>query len=107
VEERDIKAPLVYVMGRDIEAEAAFYVFTHTPCSCAVVASGRDYDIAKQWVSGVFQAADESACRELASHLARSTGLPVLTIGEGKGMKAVHSSGDEEEICLSNLTFTN
>lgn len=104
MEEHDIKAPLLYVLGRDIDPEHAYYIFTLTPCSCAVVASDKDFQIAKQWVSGVFQATDESACKDLALHLARATGLPVLTIGEGKGMKAVYSSGEEEDLCLFKQT---
>jgi hypothetical protein len=107
VEERDIKAPLVYVMGRDIDAETAHYVFSTTPCGCAVVASPKDFEVAHQYVDGVFEAVDETACRELAAHLARSTGLPVLTIGEGKGIKAVYSTDEEEDLCLSNLTKMN
>lgn len=107
MEEIDIKAPLLYVMGRDIDPEAAYYVFTHTPCSCAVVASAEDHELTKQWVSGVFQAADESACKDLALHLARATGHPVLTIGKGKGMKAVYSSDEEEDLCLYKQTSMN
>lgn len=107
MEERDIKAPLLYVMGRDIDAEAAHYVFTTTPCIYGVVTSSTDFQVAQQYVQEVLKAEDESACQEMALHVARATGLPVLTIGEGKGIKAVYSSGDEEELCLSNLTFTN
>ena len=107
MEERDIKAPLLYVMGRDIDAEAAHYVFTLTPCAYGVVVSPKDFQVINQYVREVLQAGDDSACQEVALHVARTTGLPVLTTGEGKGMKAVYSNGDEEEICLSSLTFTN
>ena len=94
-------------MGRDIDAEAAHYVFTITPCAYGVVVSPTDFQIAKQHVREVMKAEDDSACQEVALHVARATGLPVLTIGEGKGMKAVYFNGDEEEICLSNLTSVN
>jgi hypothetical protein len=107
MEERDIKAPLVYVMGRDIDREVAERVFILTPCVYGVVVSAHDCLIAYEHVDKVLKAVDESACRDVALHLARATGLPVLTIGEGKGMKAVYSNGDEEEICLSNPTKTN
>lgn len=107
MEERDIKAPLLYVMGRDIDPEKAHFVFALTPCLLAVAFSSKDFDVAQHYVQSVLQAVDESACQEMALHIARATGLPVLTFGEGKDIKAVYSSGDEEELCLSNLTYTN
>jgi hypothetical protein len=107
MQESDIKTPLVYVMGRDIRPDDVHYVFTITPCYCAVVTSAKDFEIAKHHVREVLEAEDESACRDLALHVARAMGLPVLTVGEGKGMKAVYSNDEEEEICLSNLTSMN
>jgi hypothetical protein len=107
MEEKDIRAPLLYVMGRDIRPEDAHYVFSLTPCMYGVVTSDKDYRVAKHYVPHMLKAEDESACHDMSLHVARLNGLPVLTIGEGKGMKAVYSNGDEEELCLSNLTSTN
>lgn len=94
-------------MGRDIDPEAAYYIFTHTPCFYSVVTSDKDFQVAKRYVQDMLKAEDDLACYEVALHVARATCLPVLTIGEGKGMKAVYSNSDEEEICLSNLTLMN
>ena len=107
MEENDIRAPLLYVMGRDILPEHAHYVFSLTPCVYGVVNSSKDYDVVKHYVPNVLKAEDDLACYEVALHLARASGLPVLTVDEGKGMKAVYSTGDEEEICLSNRTLTS
>jgi len=107
MEENDIRAPLLYVMGRDIDPEKAHCVFALTPCIYGVVTCSKDFDVAKHYVPHMLKAEDELACYEVALHLARASGLPVLTIDEGKGMKAIYSNSDEEEICLSNLTYTN
>ncbi len=106
MEESEIKAPLYYVLGRDIppkELEAAWWVFNITPCATGVVSRHTDRDMINPIVHGVFKADDETACRELAAHLARTTGSPTITVGEGKGMTAVFHDGSEADICLSNL----
>jgi len=94
-------------MGRDIRPEDAHYVFTLTPCMYAVVTGANEFDIAKHYAPNILKAEDATACRDMALHVARLCGLPVLTIGEGKGMKAVYSSDEEEDLCLSNLTSMN
>lgn len=110
MEEIDIRAPLYYVLGRDItrcDLEAAHFVFTITPCSTAVVSRHPDKTLVEQFVFEILKADDESACRDLAAHLARTTGMPMLTVGDGKDMTAVYHDGTEEIICLCRLTGTN
>jgi hypothetical protein len=55
----------------------------------------------------MLKADDETACEELAAHLSRATGCPMLTVGEGKDMTAVFFDGSRQTICLSNLTEMN
>ncbi len=107
MEEADIKAPLYYILGRDIEArdlDAAHFAFTITPCATGVACRHSDKVLLEPFVYQVLQAADEDACCDLAAHLARSTNCPTLTVGEGKEMTAVFHDGRKEQICLSNLT---
>jgi hypothetical protein len=104
VEESDIKAPLYYVIGKDVKAETAQYVFTITPCFYGVVSKHADVAVVQPYVTEVLKAEDETACREIASHVARSYGSPVLLVGEGNQITAVYSTGEEETLCLSNLT---
>lgn len=110
MEESAIRAPLYYVIGREMteeELEAAWWVFNITPCSSGVVTNDKDKALIGPVVWHFFKAEDESACRDLAAHLARTTGKPMLTVGAGKEMVAVYHDGAEETICLSNLTATN
>lgn len=106
MEESEIKAPFYYILGRDTpreEMDAALWVFNITPCSTGVVSRHEDRDLINPVVFQVLKASDESACRELAAHLARTTGTPTLTVGEGSGMTAVFYDGSEADICLTNL----
>ena len=110
MEEVDIRAPLYYVLGRDIpqgDLVAAHFVFTITPCSTGVVSRHTDKALVEHFVFQTLKAHDETACEELAAHLSRSTGCPMLTVGEGKDMTAVYFDGQRETICLSSLTATN
>lgn len=110
MEEVDIRAPLYYVLGRDIaqgDLVAAHFVFTITPCSTAVVCRHTDRSLVEHFVFETLKADDEVACRNLAAHLSRSTRCPMLTVGEGKDMTAVYHDGTEETICLCKLTATN
>lgn len=109
-EEVDIRAPLYYILGRDIsqgDLDGAHFVFTITPCSTGVVSRHSDKALIQPFVFQVLKAEDESACNELAAHLARATCCPMLTVGEGSQMTAVYHDGSSEKICLSNLTATN
>jgi hypothetical protein len=110
MEELSISAPLYYVLGRNIEPGdlvAAHFVFTITPCATGVAARHEDKQLMEPLVWQVLQAADEASCRDLAAHLARTTGCPTLIVGDGKDMTAVYHDGKEETICLSSLTLTN
>ena len=110
MEEVDINAPIYYVLGRDVSEGdlcAAHFIFTITPCGTGVVSRYTDRELIQPFVFEVLKAEDETACGELAAHLARSTGCPMLTVGEGKDMTAVYSDGRKEQICLSSLTATN
>lgn len=110
MEEVDIRAPLYYVLGRDItqgDLCAAHFIFTITPCATGVVSRHSDKTLIEPFVFEVLKAEDESACGDLAAHLARTTGMPMLTVGEGSQMTAVYHDGGREVICLSNLTSTN
>ncbi len=104
MQEADIRAPLVYVMGRNIKAEEAFTVFSITPCFTAVVSTHADHQIVQQYVQEVLKAEDDSVSQELATHVARTTGKPVLTLCDGAGMSALYSDGEKEDLCLSKLT---
>lgn len=94
-------------MGRDIDTDKAQYVFTITPCYRGVVSRHTDRTLIQPFVLDVLQAADEHACCEIAAHVARSTKTPVLTVGDGKELVAVYSTGEVETLCLSNLTAQN
>lgn len=110
MEEVDINAPLYYVLGRDISEGdlcVAHFVFTITPCSTGVVSRHGDKSLIQPFVFAVLRADDETACKELAAHLSRTTGCPTLTVGEGQDMTAVYHDGKEETICLSKLTYTS
>ena len=102
MEESDIKAPLYYVIGKDIKAESAHYVFTITPCYYGVVSRHADVAVVQPYVTEVLKAEDETACREIAAHVARSYGSPVLLVGEGNQITAVYSTGEEETINVSS-----
>lgn len=107
MEEVDIRAPLYYVLGRGIsqgDLDAAHFVFTITPCATGVVSRHSDKVLIEQFVFDVLKADDESACKDLAAHLARATGCPMLTVGEGKDMTAVYHDGVEQQICLKTLS---
>ena len=109
MEEVDINAPLYYILGRDISEGdicAALFVFTITPCATGVVSRHMDKTLIEPFVFEVLQAQDETACGELAAHLARSTNCPMLTVGDGKDMTAVYADGKREFICLSTLSAT-
>lgn len=106
VEEVDIRAPLYYVLGRDIDQGdliAAHFVFTITPCATGVVSRHTDKILLQPFVFEVLKAEDESACKELAAHLARTTGMPMLTVGDGKEMTAVYHDGKQETINVSAM----
>lgn len=110
MEESDIKAPLYYILGRDMnkeDLEAAQWVFNITPCATGVVSRHEDRTLVDPIVYQVFKAEDESACNDLAAHLARSTCRPMITVGEGNQLKAVYHNGVVETICLSKLTLMN
>lgn len=107
MEEADIRAPLYYVLGRDIaqrDLVAAHFVFNITPCSTAVVCRHSDRNLVEHFVFETLKADDDVACRELAAHLSRSINCPMLTVGEGRDMTVVYYDGTEETICLSKLT---
>lgn len=107
MDEGDINQPLFYVMGRKSDPLVVEKLLTITPCFHAVVCKHGDRDLVLPLVEEVWQADDEKACNEFAAHISRSTGRSVLTVGEGKDLKAVYSNGEEEILCLSNLTSMN
>lgn len=108
MEESEIRAPLYYVIGRDMDGqqkEQAHHVLLITPCMTGVVSRHSDNDLIKFFVSDVLQANDESACREIAAHVARTTQRPVLIVDAGNELTAVYPDG--EEICLFSPTYMN
>lgn len=110
MEEVEINAPLYYILGRDISEGdicAAHFIFTITPCATGVVSRHGDKSFIQPFVFAVLRADDETACNELAAHLARTTHCPTLTVGEGTEMTAVYHDGRKETICLSSLTVTS
>src|SRR5258708_3798158 len=107
MEEGDIRAPLYYVMGRKADVDAVQLLLTITPCFNGVVCSHDDKVLIQPLVYEVLQANDVTACNEIAAHVARTTGRSVLTVGDGKEVKAVYSNGEEETLCLSKLTSMN
>lgn len=110
MDESQIRVPLFYILGREATETTlcmAHTVFVTTPCFTGVVGRHKDKELVQSLVVEVLQAQDESACKELAAHVSRSTHLPVLTVDGGKSLTAVYSDGEEEEICLSSLTLTN
>lgn len=110
MEEVDIRNPLYYILGRDIsqgDIVAANFIFTITPCATGVVSRHEDKSLIQPFVFSVLKADDESACKELAAHLSRATGCPMLTVGDGTNITAVYHDGREETICLSSLTGMN
>lgn len=107
MEEGEIRQPLFYVMGRKADPLAVEKLLTITPCFHAVVCRHEDKDLVASLVEEVLQGEDEAACAEFAAHIARTTGRSVLTVGDGKDLKAVYSKGEEETLCLYNLTSTN
>ena len=110
MEESDIRAPLYYVIGCDIsqdDIEAAQLVLAVTPCSTAVVCRHSDKSLVEPFVFETLRADDEKACKELAAHLSMIINIPMLTVGEGKGLTAVYLDGTEEAICLSKRIDTN
>lgn len=110
MEEVEINAPLYYILGRDISEGdicAAHFIFTITPCATGVVSRHEDKTLIQPFVFAVLRADDETACNELAAHLARTTHCPTLTVGEGNEMTAVYHDGGKETICLSRLTVTS
>lgn len=110
MEESDIHVPLFYVLGREATEATlcmAHSAFINTPVFTGVVGRHKDKELIQPFVVEVLQAPDELACKELAAHVARTSHLPVLTVGEGKELTAVYPGGEEETICLSSLTETN
>lgn len=110
MEESSINVPLYYIIGRDMsreELEAAQWVFNITPCATGVVSRHGDKELIDSLVFQVLKAEDESACCDLAAHLARTTGKPMLTVGSGREFNAVYHGGEVETICLSNLIETS
>lgn len=107
MEEADIKAPLYYVMGRKAEAEAVQLLLTITPCYYGVACNAEEKSLLQSIVIEVLQALDAANCATFAQHVARASGRPVLIVGEGKELKAVYSTGEEETICWCNPTDLN
>lgn len=105
MEETDIRAPLYYVMGRNLpqaDIDAAYCIFTITPCFMGVASKHTDRELIQPFVREMLQAPDETSCRECAAHVARATGRPVLTVGGGRQLLAVYSTGEEEAIWLTS-----
>lgn len=107
MEESEINAPLYYVMGRDVDPETVQHIFTITPCTMGVVSRHTDKTLIESLVSDILKADDETTCFEMAAHVARSNGKPVLTVGDGREVTVVYLNGEKEALCLSNLTSTN
>lgn len=104
MEEGDIKAPLYYVMGKKANTEAVQRLLTITPCVYGLAANQEEKTLLEPLVSDVLFAYDQNASGEVAAHIARTLGMPLLLIDEGTELKAVYSTGEEETLCLSNLT---
>jgi hypothetical protein len=98
MEEKDIRAPLYYVMGRECDVEAARHVFAVTPCATGVVCSDKDREFIAPFVQQVFEAKDRIAENDLSSHLARTTGHPCLVVGNGRSLTAIYADGQYEDI---------
>ena len=106
MEESDIRAPLYYVMGRKADVEAVQVILSITPCYYGVACNAEEKVLLQPIVMEVLQALDAANCACFAEHIARTTGMPVLIVGEGKEVKAVYSTG-EEEICSFNQIEMN
>lgn len=105
MEEGDIKAPLYYVMGRKANVEQVQRLLTITPCFYGIACTDEERALLKPLVEvDVIQALDPANLREVTAHVARSTNKAVLIAEDGDGLKAVYSTGEEEALCLSNLT---
>lgn len=107
MEEGDIKAPLYYVMGKKANVENVQRLLSITPCFYGVACNLEEKALIEPLVNDVLKANDPTACGEMAQHAARATGRAVLIVGEGDQLKAVYSTGEEETLCLSNLTSMN
>lgn len=99
MEEGDIKVPLYYVMGKKANVEQVQHLLTITPCFHGIACGYEDYTLLTGLVQDILKANDPTACRILAEHVARLTGTSVLIVGEGEGLTAVHSTGEEETLC--------
>jgi len=107
MEECDIIAPLYYVMGRKAAIEVVQILLSVTPCYYGIACNAEERVLLLPIVVEVLQAIDAANCVTFAEHVARTTSKPVLIVGEGKDVKAVYSTGEEETLCLSNLTSMN
>lgn len=107
MEEADIRAPLYYILGREIsqgDLEAAHSVFTITPCLTGIVSRHLDKALVRPFVYEVLRAYDDAECKSLAARISHVTHCPILTVGEGKDVTAVYPDGREEALCLCKLT---
>jgi hypothetical protein len=107
MEEADIKVPLYYVMGREADIEAVQLLLSFTPCYYGVACNAEEKLLLQPIVNTVLQALDAANCAYFAEHIARFAVNPVLIVGEGKEVKAVYSTGEEETLCSFNPTSTN
>jgi hypothetical protein len=108
MEESDIRTPLYYVLGRDATAKTvkdAHQILSITPCPAGVVCRHTDKALVQLFVWDVYQANDETACNEIAAHVARATHSSTVTVGAGTEFTAVYPDGEVE--CLSNQTSTS
>jgi hypothetical protein len=108
MEESEMHVPLYYVLGRDIsDVDAVSSALQLTPCAAGIATSEEDKALLQPLVDEVYHAADGSAVREWAVHLARAVGIPILIVEDGSALTAVFPDGKEEAVCLSKPTSMN